>query len=153
MTLSARRAEPLDLAAVEAVTEAAYRPYVAVLGAKPLPMTADHGAYIAAGGAWMVERDNAVAGVLELEPPEADHLMIFNLAVSPAVQGGGVGRWMLAFAEERARALSLPELRLYTGSRMERNIGIYRQAGFRETGRRPNPYRPGWVIVDMTKRL
>ena len=151
--IAARQAHAADLPAIVAVTEAAYRPYVATLGAEPLPMTADHAAYVAAGGAWMIGRDGETAGVLELEPPAADHLMIFSLAVAPGAQGGGIGRWMLAFAEQRARALGLPELRLYTNARMDRNIAIYEKAGFAETGRRPNPDRPGWVIVDMTRRL
>ncbi|MGO7423085.1 GNAT family N-acetyltransferase, partial [Rhizobium ruizarguesonis] len=25
--------------------------------------------------------------------------------------------------------------------------------GFQETGRRTNPYRPGWTLVDMTKEI
>ena len=44
-------------------------------------------------------------------------------------------------------------LDLYTNSKMERNIRFYRRWGFVETGRRPNPRRPGSTIVDMEKRL
>jgi hypothetical protein len=36
---------------------------------------------------------------------------------------------------------------------MERNIALYSTFGFRETGRRPNPHRPGWVVVDMAKQV
>ena len=32
---------------------------------------------------------------------------------------------------------------------MERNIAIYTACGFSETGRRANPHRPGWTVVDM----
>ena len=39
------------------------------------------------------------------------------------------------FAESKARELGLYELRLYTNSKMERNLRIYRQWGFRETHR------------------
>lgn len=47
--------------------------------------------------------------------------------------------------------MHLPEVRLYTNAKMERNIALYKAYGFHETGRRPNPYRPGWTIVDMAK--
>jgi ribosomal protein S18 acetylase RimI-like enzyme len=36
---------------------------------------------------------------------------------------------------------------------MERNIALYSAFGFQETGRRPNPYRPGWTVVDMSKKI
>ena len=54
-------------------------------------------------------------------------------------------------AEEQARSWGVPEVRLYTNSRMERNIAIYTAYGFQETGRRANPPRPGWTVVDMAK--
>ena len=87
-----------------------------------------------------------------LEPAD-DHLAIFSLAVLPAHQSQSIGCWMLDAAERMARNVNLPELRLYTNARMDRNIKFYQQAGFHETGRRPNPHRPGWTLVDMTKVL
>ena len=83
---------------------------------------------------------------------EAAALTVFSLAVLPEARGG-VGRWMLAFAEAEARAAGLGEVRLYTNARMARNIGIYEKAGFVEVGRRPHEQRPGWTLVDMAKRL
>jgi len=68
-------------------------------------------------------------------------------------QGKGYGLRLLAKAEREARAARLGEVRLYTGSRMERNIRLYAAYGYRETGRRPNPCRPGWTLVDMAKPL
>lgn len=148
----ARRAVAADLPLVAAMTNAAYAGYVADLGARPLPMDDDHAARIAAGQAWLVEEDGAPLAVAILEP-HADHMMILSLAVPPAAQGRGLGRWMLDLAEAHARAAGLPELRLYTNARMERNVRIYGRAGFTELGRRPNPDRPGWVMVDMARRL
>jgi ribosomal protein S18 acetylase RimI-like enzyme len=58
---------------------------------------------------------------------------------------------LLDFADEQTRSWGLPEVRLYTNSRMERNIALYSAYGYRETGRRANPYRPGWTLVDMAK--
>ena len=79
--------------------------------------------------------------------------MLFSIAVSPDHHSRGIGRTILGWVEDKTREWELPEVRLYTNARMERNIAIYRAFGFQETGRRPNPYRPGWVIVDMAKQI
>ena len=149
---AARLAGPDDLAFVRDTTYAAYAPYLPVLGAMPLPVSADHAAQIAAGRVWLVRDGAADAGLMVLEDA-ADHLMIESLALLPACQGRGLGRWMLGFAEQRARRAGLRELRLYTNVLMTRNIAIYAQAGFAETGRGPVPDRPGFILVHMTKRL
>ena len=148
----ARLAGPGDLAFVRDATLAAYSSYLPVLGAMPLPVSADHAAAIAAGHVWLVQDGGADAGLMVLEMA-ADHLMIESLAVLPAHQGRGLGRWMLGFAEAQARDAGAPELRLYTNALMTRNIAIYERAGFVETGRRPVPHRAGFVRVHMAKPL
>jgi len=45
------------------------------------------------------------------------------------------------------------KVRLYTNTRTERNIVLYRRHGFREVGTRPNSRRPGDMLVDMVKTL
>jgi ribosomal protein S18 acetylase RimI-like enzyme len=142
-----------DLEAVRALTEAAYRPYTEMLGAPPLPVTVDYAPRIAAGEVWLRRQEPfGLAGLLVLEL-HADHGMIFSLAVAPAVQGQGHGVSLLRHAETLVRRAGHSEIRLYTNARMERNIALYQSFGYRETGRRPNPYRPGWMIVDMAKPL
>ncbi|TIN71245.1 MAG: GNAT family N-acetyltransferase, partial [Mesorhizobium sp.] len=76
-----------------------------------------------------------------------------SVAVSPDFQGKGFGIALLKHADELTRLWGLPEVRLYTNARMERNIALYLAYGFHETGRRPNPYRQGWVLVDMAKSV
>ena len=147
-----RLAGPDDRIAVEALTEEAYRPYTELFDAPPVPVTEDYRPHIAAGGVWLLESDGRLAGVIVLETKD-DHLMIFSVAVSPQFQGRGFGGRLLRWAEGRARAVRLPEIRLYTNARMEKNIALYGALGFTETGRRPNPLRPGWTLVDMAKRV
>lgn len=141
-----------DLAAVQSVTEAAYEPYRALLGGPPLPVTEDYAPRILRGEVWLREQDEVVAALAVFER-HADHLLIFSIAVAPACQGQGLGIELLKFLDGKAAEWGLPEVRLYTKSRMERNIALYRAYGFQETGRRPNPYRPGWTLVDMTKSI
>ena len=92
------------------------------------------------------------AGVMVLEPA-ADRLAIYSLAVSPTHQGQGIGRQMIQAAEQMAATAGLAELRLFTNDRMARNLALYQRVGFHETGRRPNPHRKGWVLVDMAKMV
>ncbi|MFD2056036.1 GNAT family N-acetyltransferase [Mesorhizobium calcicola] len=141
-----------DLETVVALTQATYAPYTALFGAPPIPVTEDYEPRIARGEVWLLERDGDLAGLLTLER-HPDHAMIFSVAVAPEFQGKGLGIALLKHADEQTRLWDLPEVRLYTNARMERNIALYLAYGFHETGRRPNPYRPGWVLVDMTKAV
>jgi GNAT superfamily N-acetyltransferase len=49
--------------------------------------------------------------------PKPDHLLLDNIAVAPARQGSGLGRWLLAFAEAEAVRRGYGEIRLYTPRR------------------------------------
>ena len=162
--LAIRLAIAADLPAIVALTAAAYAVYDLVLDAPAVPVTEDYAPRVAAGEVWLLEeRAEPVGlpmglpaglpmGLIVLETHK-DHLMIFSVAVAPDRQGRGVGRRLLEFADTRARAAGLAELRLYTNAKMMRNIALYTRYGYRETGRRANPLRPGWVRVDMTRTL
>ena len=67
--------------------------------------------------------------------PGPDYLLLENVAVLPSAQGTGVGAALLEFAEQRARSLGVPEIRLYTNAAMTENIAWYPRHGYRETGR------------------
>ena len=147
-----RRACPDDLTTVQALTEAAYAPYTVLLGYPPLPVTEDHRPRVEAGQVHLAEVLGTVVGLLVLERHQ-DHAMIYSVAVLPARQGEGHGLALLRLAEDEARSWAVPELRLYTNARMERNIGLYAALGFHETGRRPHPRRPSFTIVDMVRPI
>ncbi|CAN7717168.1 GNAT family N-acetyltransferase [Mesorhizobium sp. LjNodule214] len=148
--MTIRQALAGDQQTVVSLTEAAYAPYTALLGAPPIPVTEDYAPRIERGEVWLLESGSDLAGLIVIER-HPDHAMIFSVAVAPAFQGKKLGIRLLDFADEQTRLWGLPEVRLYTNSRMERNIALYAAYGFRETGRRPNPYRPGWTVVDMAK--
>lgn len=148
--LSFRLAGTAELPVVERITNEAYAGWVPVLGGPPLPMTEAYGPRIARDEIWVAEIGSTPLGLIVLEEQD-DHLLIFSIAVSPAAQGRGIGKALLAFAEKRAATAKLRELRLYTNEKMTRNIALYESVGYRETGRRANPARPGWMLVDMAK--
>ena len=61
--------------------------------------------------------------------------MLENVAVAQAEQGRGVGRRLIEYAEQHARALGLPEVTLYTHERMAENRRLYTSLGYVETDR------------------
>ncbi|PLP58918.1 GNAT family N-acetyltransferase [Mesorhizobium loti] len=147
-----RQADPSDIGAVAALTEQAYAVYTQLLGAPPIPVTEDYGPRIEAGQVWLLEISGKLAGLIVLER-HADHILIFSVAVAPEFQGKKLGVRLLDWAETKAGEAELDLVKLYTNARMERNIALYSAYGYRETGRRANPKRPGWTVVDMEKRL
>src|SRR3984893_3650732 len=148
-----RRAGPSDVGVVQQISADAYIPaYKAVIGAIPKPAFEDYTPRIQRGEVWILEVDSEAVGVAVLEE-RADHLLVYSIAVRPEKQRKGYGAALLQFADQRAIAIGVPEIRLYTNQRMEQNLALYRRHGFVEVGTRPHPSRPGEVLVDMTKML
>jgi ribosomal protein S18 acetylase RimI-like enzyme len=138
-----------DRPAVEAIVEAAYTHYIARIGRKPGPMLDDYGALIEAGRVHVMECDGELKGLLVLIP-EADVMLLDNIAVDPSAQGTGLGRQMMLFAEHAAREAGYKAIRLYTNVAMTENIALYTRAGYVETHR---GFEKGLHRVYMTKPL
>lgn len=128
---------------------AAYTPYVARMGREPGPMGDDYGALIAAGQVRVLEDELGIVGILVLIP-EADALLLDNVALADRARGRGFGRLLVAHAEAEARAAGLQRLRLYTHVLMTENHGLYAHLGFRETHRAT---QKGFERVFMEKSL
>jgi galactokinase len=126
-----RPARPDEASTVAALVQRAYAHYVERIGRRPSPMDADYAALAAAGDLWVLD---GLAGVVLLRSA-GDHLLLDNLAVDPSLQGGGLGRRLLAFAEEEARRRGLVELRLYTNAAMTENIDLYTRLGWEKYDR------------------
>ena len=145
-----RRAQPEDRAAVEAIVRDAYAIYIERIGKPPGPMLDDYAALIADGAVNVLEEAGGTMAAIIVLLRKPDHLLLDNIAVRPDSQGMGLGRRLIAFAENEARRLGFTEVRLYTHQTMTENIALYTRLGFGETGRgREN----GYDRVFMTKRL
>jgi ribosomal protein S18 acetylase RimI-like enzyme len=127
----------------------AFGHYVERIGMRPVPMDADYEAAVAGGDAWVADDDGEIVGLLVLVPSD-DHVLVENVAVEPARQGEGIGRALLAFAEQRAAELGVSEMRLYTHVLMTENQALYTRLGYVEVDRRTVEGRTG---VFMSKRL
>jgi len=144
-----RPAVAADVPRIEAIVETAYAKYVARIGKKPGPMLDDYRARVAQGNAWVAEVDGAVVGLLVLLP-EPGYLLLDNVAVAPEAHGKGVGRALIAFAEDETRRRGHAEIRLYTHEKMVENIAMYPRLGYEETHRAE---QAGYQRVFMRKRL
>lgn len=123
-----------DAESVRRLVDLAFMPYIPRVGGKPVPMLADYDAIVAAGRCWVALDAGRIVGIMHLEPA-VDHVVVETLAVAPDVRGRGVGGRLLMAAEEQARSLGLPELRLYTHELMTENLAYYPRRGFTETHR------------------
>lgn len=128
-----RQATAADAAAVLALTREAYTRWVAVTGREPLPMRVDYAEALKMHRFDLLYEGAALAALIETarEPAEGpDHLLIVNVAVSPAFQKRGLGRRLMAHAEALARDGGFAEIRLYTNSLMAENIALYKRLGY-----------------------
>ena len=104
-----RPADAADLASIERIVRDAYTKYIARIGKPPGPMLDDYAALIRAHHVWVA--GEPVAGLIVLLP-EADHLLLDNIAVDPSAQGTGLGRTLMTFADTEALRRGYRELRL-----------------------------------------
>ncbi len=130
-----RLATAADVAAVRAIAEAAYQPFVAAIGRPPAPMVADFEAAAEAGDLHLFEEEGQALAYIHLYP-NGEALHIENLAVAPEARRRGLAKQLLAFAELEARARGLTCLDLYTNEVMTAAFGLYIAAGFQEVDRR-----------------
>jgi GNAT superfamily N-acetyltransferase len=132
-----RRATADDAPRVRDLVHDAYRHYEPLLGRTPLPMLVDYDTAVRDHDVWVLEAGAHMVGILELIPRE-DHLWIDNVAIAPEWQGRGLGRRLLAHAEDEARRRGYHEIGLLTNERYVANIAMYTRYGYRETHRVPH---------------
>ncbi len=131
-----RRATAEDLASVVALQKAAYAPNRAMLGVEPLPLQADYAEIFRTMEVWLADAPRAdnggkpdITGVLILQRAP-DHMLIWSIATDPGSQAKGLGHTLLMAAEDKARALGLPLMRLYTGTVLKHLVGWYGRNGY-----------------------
>jgi GNAT superfamily N-acetyltransferase len=144
-----RRAAPNDAATIRALTRAAYAKWIPVIGREPMPMAADYEVAVREHLIDLLISAGEVVGLVEMKPL-ADHLLIENVAVTPAMQGKGYGRALMARAEQIAVELGRFSIRLYTHHKYEENIRLYTSLGYAVDGR--EDIADGFK-VHMSKRL
>lgn len=144
-----RRAALDDAPAIRELTRAAYAKWVPVIGREPVPMATDYAEAVRNHFIDLLYVGGKLAALIQTVP-ETDHLLIENVAVSPAFQRRGCGRMLMAHAERLAASLGFRETRLYTNPLFVGNVQLYLRLGYRVD--REEPFKGG-VTVYMSKRL
>jgi GNAT superfamily N-acetyltransferase len=144
-----RLAGVADVAVVADCVLRAYARYDKRLPIPPRPVLADYTTVVREHPTWLLEQDGRCVGVLVLAP-EADHLLLENVAVDPSYQGRGFGGRLLDFAEAEARRQGFTEIRLYTNALMTENRAIYARRGYVEYAQ---THVDGRDVVFMRKQL
>jgi ribosomal protein S18 acetylase RimI-like enzyme len=144
-----RAANAADVPTIGEIVDQAYRHYIARIGKPPGPMLDDYVARVSEGAVWVLEEGAVIAAIIVLLPAP-NYLLLDNIAVSPMRQGLGLGRRLLAFAEDEALRLGYREIRLYTHETMVQNQRLYASIGYEETGRGSEA---GYDRVFMRKQL
>ncbi len=129
-TWELRQAMASDVADIRQLTREAYAKWVPLIGREPKPMTADYAEALRKHRIDLLCLEGTLAALIETIG-EADHLLVENVAVSPAFQGRGLGRKLMAHAEQIAASLGHGEIRLYTNKLFAQNIELYRKLGYR----------------------
>ncbi len=126
---SLRPATTEDAEAIRALTREAYCKWVPVIGREPLPMTIDYDEAVRKHRIDLLHMDGKLAALIEMVPDDG-HLLIENVAVSPAFQNRGLGRKLLAHAEQVAAAQGYSVIKLFTNKLFAANVQLYSKMGY-----------------------
>lgn len=146
-TISLLPATAEDAEAIRSLTREAYSKWVPVIGCEPLPMIADYTEAVQKHRIDLLYLDGKLVALIEMVP-QADHLLIENVAVSPAFQRRGLGRKLLTHAEQVAALLGLSVIKLYTNRLFTENLRLYQKFGYEVD--REEEFR-GRFVVHMSK--
>jgi predicted N-acetyltransferase YhbS len=135
-TLSIRSATPGDIPRIVALLNAAFameRDFVDRdrTSADEIAGYLETGAFFVTGG-----EDGTLGSCMYLEP-RGDRLYLGMLAVSPSQQGRGLGRQMMAAAEQHAASLGCHAIDIRIVDRRTELPPFYRSLGFIENGTEP----------------
>ena len=101
---------------------------------------------------WAIENSGQPVACMILTP-KPDTLYLGKLATSAVHRGQGLARRLIAHAESRARALSLPSITLQTRIELTENHATFRALGFDQTGETAHPGYDRPTSLTFTKTL
>lgn len=130
-----KQAVQADAGEVASVVCHAFIAYIPLIGKQPQPMLDDYQALIQACKVFVLRKDDKIVGVLVLEQTK-EGFCIDTLAIHPLMQGLGLSKKLVAFAEKVAREMHYKSLYLSTNQVMQKAQNIYRHLGFIEYDRR-----------------
>lgn len=97
-----------------------------------------------------VYENGRVIGSLMLQDEES-LLRVLSIGVHPSHRRRGIGRELMAVAEDVARSVDIPELRLEVNAKNPGAIAFYNALGYRTVGALPRYYSWGDDALAMAK--
>ena len=144
-----REATASDVDAVKACVVAAFDIYTKRIGKPPAPMLLDFPAEIEARHVWLAESHREVVGVL-MQYETTQGFYIDTVAVYPHLQGTGIGKALLQFAEQEALRRGYDSIYLCTNAKMTENQIFYPRIGYVEYERK---FDDGYDRIFYRKQL
>jgi GNAT superfamily N-acetyltransferase len=120
---------------VKACVIVAFEIYTERIGKPPAPMLLDFPAEIEARHVWLAESSGQVVGVL-VQYETTQGFYIDTVAVDPHLQGTGIGKALLQFAEQEALRRGYDSIYLCTNAKMTENQIFYPRIGYVEYERK-----------------
>ncbi len=105
----------------------------------------DKGGYI-----FFYENNNEILGTFALIKITDTIFELGKMAVSPNSRGKGIGQKLLQFCIDFARSKEWKKIILYSNTKLENSIYIYRKFGFKEVSiETNNPYSRGNIKMEL----
>jgi len=96
--------------------------------------------------------DGDAVGAASAIPLGNEVFELGKMAVTPAYQGKGIGRMLVTFAVDWSKGCGAKELILYTSTKLQGAIALYRKMGFVDTDLGAAPYGRADVRMSLSLR-
>ena len=103
------------------------------------------------GHIFFAKQDNDIVGTVALMPIGNEGLFeLTKMAVSPKHRGHKIGQKLMQYSIDYAKSMGLPKLLLYSNTKLENAIYIYRKYGFIEVPVEANsPYKRSDIKMEL----
>ncbi|MFD1613926.1 GNAT family N-acetyltransferase [Gelatiniphilus marinus] len=103
------------------------------------------------GHIFFAKLDTEIVGTAALMPFGNDGVFeLTKMAVSPKYRGLKLGQQLMQYCIDFAKSMELPKLILYSSTKLENAIYIYRKYGFLEIAIEPNsPYKRSDIKMEL----
>jgi GNAT superfamily N-acetyltransferase len=127
-----RVATSFDVPSIDACVTESFKDYIPLIGKKPAPMLTDYSEVVKKHFAFVALTDGLIAGVLTIYDTRDDFMWMDVLAVFKKYRGLGIGKKLIAYAENFIAGKGKSECRIYTNVKFEKTIAVYRHLGYVE---------------------
>jgi GNAT superfamily N-acetyltransferase len=130
MSYQIREAESKDADQISACIRESFKKYIPLIQMEPEPMILDYASVIEEDHVFVMEEDGDFVGALILKDGDGSFMWLDIIGVFSKHQSKGCGKKLIEFGESAMREKGATESRLYTNTKFESNIAIYKHLGY-----------------------